>query len=191
MEIDVNKINNCVENFKSVIKSYDDNVLELQNKNTRASSCWLDNNATLFFENVERENRYVNKIVDNLKQISAVYAFVIHSYSHYGDKIKINLNSLSSVENKMNNLIDGLNQLIYKYNNLDLKFGPSEYTMILNQKNKIINIKKDIIDLKKMVINDYNKIEKTESEISKKINKINIQPIKENDISNYISGGDL
>lgn len=186
MEINVSKLQTEISNYNNKVKRYEECMQNLYNVLSQASSYWKDGKTNSFFNNLEIEKRDVVEMVHSLRQLSALYNYIIEKYEKFGRKIKYDLEYRNEINTSFDKLEFKLNGIISQYNKIDLSFDPSEKNLILNEKQKIISIKNNLENLRVEVKKIFDEFEEIEREVNYKISEINIKVIKESNIEDYI-----
>ena len=186
MNIDITKMKKEIFLLNSLIKKYEENIINYYGKMNIVFSEWNDKNGLKFSEHVINEKNSAFLLINNLKAISNLFDYLIKKYEQFGDALNIDFNRVDDISNNYEKYIDKLDSLIKKYENLDLTSFMDEKEQILAQKEKIINMKKKTITLKDNNLKAFDKINEIEKDINYKISKISIENISETNISDYI-----
>lgn len=182
MVIDINNLKIEHEKRNKLITDYEEINLNLYNQLKEVLNYWIDNNALVFKEKLEKEALEIKEFIEKIKSVEEVYQFIIKKYETIGNQIQINLSEKQTVINEFNNYLNHLTQIINKYNALNLTFCPTESMLLKNQRNKLIEDKKQLETVKSKILAYFENIEEIEKEIANKLDKEEINLITENDI---------
>lgn len=180
MKVDVNRLKEEVNGLKTIIDNYEEVYLNLYHELDTVSSSWRDTHASLFFDTVKFEKLSIQTTIAEMREIITVYNDIIVRYSKIGNKITFDLSSKSEIISKCNHYIDILNDIIRKYNDINVSSYSTESQYIVSERHTLEQTHKDVVELKEKINSKFQLIEQLEKEISRKINKIKIEVMKEN-----------
>lgn len=186
MNINVEKIKFDLRKYNSLLEKFEECHINFYNKINSLTSLWSDGNSSLFYDSVNVEKNDVSGVISDLKRISDVYSYIVDSYDKFGKKISYDLSIKNSVIDTFNVYLNKLDQIINSYSSLDLSFCPNEAGLLISQKQKFINVRKSIVDYMNDIINLFDEIELIENQVRVSISHIDINLIKETDISQFI-----
>ena len=183
MIINVDKLRDELVKYNTFINKYEDIFLKLYGELNSASVYWNDGRSISFFEHVDKEKDKIKNVISELNGIFDFYSYIVENYEKIGNKIRFDLSVKDSIIDKYNIYINKVEEIIRCYNNLDLSFCPQEASLINDEKNKFLTIRDVVINSKNNVEKIFFEIERIEKEIGLMVSRINIDFIKETDIS--------
>ena len=186
MIIDVNNIKDEIVKLNGLVDKYEENYLNLYNEINNASSYWNDLISVKFFDSCKIEKIETKTALDEIKSIIDVYDYILEKYQEIGNKIKCEIKDKSIIISNFNNYIVKLDDLIREYNLLDYNFDHKISSILNDQLYKLKNNRKILNSIKNEVKDIFDNIETIEKEINLRLSKINIEIIKETDISTFI-----
>ena len=187
MEINIKKIKKNYYLLNSLIKKYEDIIVNYYGKMNFVTSERNDKNGLKFSEHIDSEKKNIFLLIDNLKSVCSLYDYLIKKYEQFGKNLKFDFNNIYDINNNFSelDLINNINKA-KKYNNLDLNLIVDEKEKIINQKDKIVMLQKNVRLLKKNISSTFDMFKEIENEINNKISKIEIVNISETNISDYV-----
>lgn len=183
MKIEVSKLNAEIVKFENLIEKLEDIYLNYYNQINSCSFFWQDKHEIKFMDQAKEEKRKYMNMINELKNISDIYSYLIREYQKIGRKIVVDLGMKNEVNNYFNKYINEINNLIYEYNRLDLSFCYDVRSYLLKEKDRLNKTKNDILSIRQKVRETFNEIEQIEKQIQLNISKLNIEIIKENSIT--------
>ncbi len=186
MKIDVKKMKKDYFLLVSLIKKYEDNLLNYYGKMNYVLSEWNDKNGLKFSEHISDEKKRISLLIDSLKAICNLYGYLIKKYEHFGNTLNIDFDSIDEISDIFNQLNDKFDIIVDKYNSLNLDFTAKNKEQILIQKEKTIGMRKDTNNLKREILKKIDTIKRIENDVNYKISKILIENISETVVSDYI-----
>lgn len=186
MEINVDKLKNELSKLNKLVEEYEDVYLNMYNELLHASSNWQDECSLRFFENVKLEKTKVKITLDETKEIRDIYTYLIDKYEDVGNKIHVILNNKDKINNKFNNYVNKIDDLIRNYKNLDTSFCSYERKMLANEQRKIVDMRNKTVEIKEKYSQIFQEIDEIEKETAQKLSKINIEILKQSNISTYV-----
>ena len=189
MEVNVEKLQAKVNQYKKKIRDYESCMQNLYNDFNQTSIYWKGSYCDRFLDSISAEKKDIFNVISDLNAIGDIYDFIIQKYSAFGQRIKYDLNKVSDINMAFDQLLSGLDDVIRKYDNLNLDFYPSERGLILQERAKLQYVRQDIQSLKEKINGKFAKIAEIETAVSSKISNIDIEFISEKDGSNFVQGG--
>ena len=186
MEINIKKLKKNYYLLNSLIKKYEDIIVNYYGKMNFVTSEWNDKNGLKFSEHIDSEKKNIFLLIDNLKSVCSLYDYLIKKYEQFGKNLKFDFNNIYDINNNFSKMDEKFETLIKKYNNLDLNLIVDEKEKIINQKDKIVMLQKNVRLLKKNISSTFDMFKEIENEINNKISKIEIVNISETNISDYV-----
>lgn len=186
MEINILKIKEELTKIDNLYEDYEKIYINLYNEFKKIQSVWISQKSNEFNNYILSEKQKVKQTIDDMKNVNNIYDYLVENYKILGDKIKFNINNKDKVIDKINNYQDKLVKIINKYNNINFKEYTEEEKMIIFQKEILLNNKENLENIKKQILDKLKKIEEIEKEVSLRISKIDIEIIKESDITNLV-----
>ena len=186
MEINILKIKEELTKIDNLYEDYEKIYINLYNEFKKIQSVWISQKSNEFNNYILSEKQKVKQTIDDMKNVNNIYDYLVENYKILGDKIKFNINNKDKVIDKINNYQDKLVKIINKYNNINYKEYTEEEKMIIFQKKILLNNKENLENIKKQILDKLKKIEEIEKEVSLRISKIDIEIIKESDITNLV-----
>lgn len=186
MYVNVNDIKAEVDNFNALLDEYEENYLNLYNEISKASFYWQDVKSLAFFENIKHERMQVVNNYNQLTDYKNIYVYIYDKYQELGNKIKFDLEMKDNIMNSINNCNNKLKTIIRKYFNLDLSFCPFESEILKREIRKVESMQSNLLEIKSNIKDIYQRIENIEAEVARKFNLLNVDYIKENDISRFL-----
>ena len=98
MKIDVKKMKKDYFLLVSLIKKYEDNLLNYYGKMNYVLSEWNDKNGLKFSEHISDEKKRISLLIDSLKAICNLYGYLIKKYEHFGNTLNIDFDSIDEQE---------------------------------------------------------------------------------------------
>ena len=186
MIIDVNNIKDEIVKLNDLLDKYKDNYLNLYNEINNASSYWNDLISVKFFDSCKIEKIETKTTLEEIKSIIDIYNYILEKYQEIGKKIKFEIKNRDIVINGFNNYIIKVDDLIREYNSINFNCNIKISNMLNDQLYKLKNNRKILNNIKDKVKDIFDNIEEIEKEINLRLSKINIDIIKEIDISIFI-----
>ena len=186
MIIDVNNIKDEIVKLNDLLDKYEDNYLNLYNEINNASSYWNDLISVKFFDSCKIEKIETKTTLEEIKSIIDIYNYILEKYQEIGKKIKFEIKNRDIVINGFNNYIIKVDDLIREYNSINFNCNIKISNMLNDQLYKLKNNRKILNNIKDKVKDIFDNIEEIEKEINLRLSKINIDIIKEIDISIFI-----
>ena len=184
MKVNVNNLKNEISALNKLLDDYEENYLNYYNVLSSFSFYWNDARSKIFFASLPKEKMQCANLLDELKDLKGVYSYIADKYSALGNKISANLNARNKVLRYFNNYIDKLDRIINRFDYLDLSFcSTGIYNSIRNRRNELSNMRERAKTARNKVDNIFDKIDRIETEIKKKIRRVNVSVIRETDIS--------
>ena len=186
MEINVSNLKSEINRYNKIINDYEENILNLYNELFQTQTYWQDGNSIKFINTLELEKRQTNNKIAELKSISDILKYITTEYEKIGNKIAFDLSTKNLIDTYFNNYISKIDNIIKKYNSLDISFCPNEAIVLKDERNKLQAIKSDVLDIKQKINKTFKQLEEIETQIKNKLEKINIEYITENSVSDFI-----
>ena len=187
MKVETNKLYSSYINLQSFVKKYEDSVNNIQLCYNDLSNYWKDNNTELFFEKINLNKKNVQKNLQDLKDVLALYKEIYNKYKSIGINIECNLDNKNIVINKIDDCIKLIDNIKSKYLSLE---SLSDYSIVSYDIDININlldiIKNDFISLKDRVNSIDTEIKDIEIDVSNIISKIKIDYLKEDTLDDII-----
>lgn len=185
MEIKVTEISKELNKLNNLIDNYENNYLNFYNIITEISLLWQDGYSKIFFDNITSEKKKEQTTIGELKYISNIYSYIVNKYNGIGNKITFNFTYEEKLIKKYNNYIDYIDTNINLYNSLDLENWNSFSNRLKEEKNKLMDIKHNTELIKYNLKEKINQIKEYEKNIKFNLSKLDIESIKESDISYF------
>ena len=186
MKINVDKINEVLKLYNSKIEKYDDLVYNYYNNLEHVFSDSEDKNIILYLDKINSEKQDIKQLMSNIKQVGKLYDYIYTSYSTIGSKIKYSPEFKDKIKYKTEAIINNLDRMILEYNDIITLLKDENATQFEEQKNKLVTIKKDMFFIKNTLFKTLNSIQNIEENINKQISNINIKPLKETNVEDYM-----
>lgn len=186
MDINIEKLKGDLRELNNLIEDYESIYYNLYNELSNCSIFWRDNNSCLFFDNVRLEKIAVNETITEFKQITEVYNYLVNKYGEFGNKIKINTKLKNDILSKFDNYLEDIYDILDAFKNLTFRFDKTISDNIYRDMEKLVDIVNILVSLKSKIKKHFNEFEEIEKEVSLKISKINIEILKESEISNLV-----
>ena len=180
MEIDVSNLKEMVKKYENIIERYENTMLNLYHSINNSSAFWVDKKAGNYYEQIDTDKKQLSLIINSMKDLMKVYKFIIEKYEKFGPKIKLDSNMMQETTKKRD-----YNELIVDKNMEELLalYNISDKVDEKPKNNKKKTDKKEII---KIIQDTLNELDEIETEITKKIDNVDIEFIKEISISDFI-----
>ena len=186
MDINIEKLKGDLRKLSNLIEDYESIYYNLYNELSNCSIFWKDNNSSFFFDNVRLEKIAVNETITEFKQITELYNYLFNKYSEFGNKIKINTELKNDILSKFDNYLEDIYDILDDFKNLTFRFDKTIADNIYRDMDRLVDIANILVGLKSRIKKHFNEFEEIEKEVSLKISKINIDILKETEISNLI-----
>ena len=186
ININTSMIEEVLKSLNKAIEEYEQIDRNIANTLKNSSFFWNDNTAKRFFEELDSEHQNNNNVINNLKENSDLLTYIINSYGVLGKKIKCNLNCRDTLINKINSILTEINNIIYSYNNLNTYFCPYERSLLYNEKRKLSQTYNLLNNMLSNILDKFNKLEKIEKNIKKRISNLNNFIVNDFDTNKYI-----
>lgn len=186
MDINIEKLKGDLRELNNLIEDYESIYYNLYNELSNCSIFWKDNNSNIFFDNVSKEKLAVNEVITEFKQITDLYNYLVNKYSEFGNKIKFNIKLKNDILSEFDNYLNNIYDILDDFKNLTFRFDSTISDNIYKDMDKLVDITNILVGLKSRIKKHFNEFEEIEKEVSLKISKINIDILKETEISNLI-----
>lgn len=186
MNINIEKLKISLSELNKLIEDYEKIYYSLYNELSNCSGFWQDNNATLFFEDVNIEKLSVERAIIEFKEIADLYNYLVNKYIEFGNKIKFDLKLKDEILVKFDRYLGRIYDILDEFRRLDFEFYNNIRGNIYSDIDKLMDVSNILVSLKSDVKKKFNKFEEIEKEVSLRISKINVEILKENDISQFI-----
>ena len=187
MKINLQLLREKTNNINKLIEDYEELNLNYYNKIKEIEHYWNNQKAKQLLSTIEEEKKEVTKEINNLKEISTIYDFIYNKYNNIGKNISVNIDEKEKMLAKVNKCIEKIKYVMTLYKNIDTTNYKIEQITIINSHNKkLAEQLKKMNDIKEKLNKSIKDIEEIETSIKNKISRINIEIIKETDISNMI-----
>lgn len=186
MNINIEKLKINLSELNKLIEDYEKIYYSLYNELSNCSGFWQDNNATLFFEDVNIEKLSVERAIIEFKEIADLYNYLVNKYIEFGNKIKFDLKLKDEILVKFDRYLGSIYDILDEFRRLDFEFYNDIKGNIYSDIDKLMDVSNILVSLKSDVKKKFNKFEEIEKEVSLRISKINVEILKENDISQFI-----
>lgn len=187
MRINVSNIKNEINIINKLVDEYNSIYINYYNKITEIEQQWNNVYEKRLMQNIEIEKKNMNNVYNDLLELNNMYRYICDKYSSVGNKINVDVHSLSRITSKIDNCISHLWNIIYMFDGIDTEeLDENQIYLITVARNRAyreINMYKV---LKNNVKSFFSKISNYESDIRKRISKTNISNIQETDISQCI-----
>lgn len=179
LKIELNKLN-------ELIKDYNFSILNLYNELSFSENYWKDKYSLMFYSNMKMEKRKNIKLILELNDIKKIYEILINNYSQLGNNINCVIENKNIVLNSIDDYLNKMNEIINLYNRLNLSFCPKEAGYLHNHLNILKSNYQKIQNSRNIVKSCFDKIEEIEKQVNLYISKIDIEYLKETDISGVL-----
>lgn len=186
MDINIEKLKVSLSEFNKLVEDYERVYYNLYNELSNCSGFWQDNNATLFFEDVNIEKLAVERTIIEFKEIEDLYNYLVNKYGEFGNRIKFDLKVKDQILDKFDKYLGNVYDLLDEFRRLDFEFCNDIRSNIYGDIDKLMDVANILVRLKSNVKKRFNKFEEIEKEVSLRISKINIEVLKESDIGQFI-----
>jgi len=184
MQINTQVLNEKINKLDERIEYYENNYLNYYNKIKEMEKLWSNDKGKLFMQKVSGEEKQSKTICSDLKEINTLYKYIYTSYKDIGMKILVNLEKEEEIFNRINKCIEQNKTILSLYKILDkTNYTPEQKSLIYAEEIKIKKQLETTVKIKESIKDIYKTIKEKESNINKKISKITICIIPENDIS--------
>lgn len=186
MQIKVNHLKTYLDMISKKLKNYEEDCRNFYNELNNISSYWQDNHAERFFDNVLIEKNKIDTMQNEILSIKDVYKYMVESYEKIGNKLEFNLDLKEDTLYHIDTYIAKLENIIFSYNRLNLSFCSKEKQILENHKQELIREVEYVQKVKENLKKIFGQIEEIEKNIQYKLSKLNLEVIKETDISEFI-----
>lgn len=183
VRIDISRLKTELIKLNQLLEEIEENSLHFYNTLSSVSFFWKDHYSTLFNETINHEKIDIQNTILEMKSLKQVYEYLIEQYQEIGKKIKVDFEMKMEVLLKIEKHIDLLTEIIHSYENLDLSFCYSERSYLLKEKQALKQTKEKVQNLKIAVKEMFKKMEEIEKHVSVKLNRFDIEILKETEIS--------
>ncbi len=186
MQVQVNHLKTYLDRISKSLDNYESDCQNFYNELNNASSYWEDEHAKKFFDSVLQEKIKIDTMQNEILSIKDVYKYMVESYEKIGNKLEFNLDLKEDTLYRIDTYIVKLENIISSYNSLNLSFCSKEKQTIENHKQKLIREVEYVQKVKENLKKTFGQIEEIEKNIQYKLSKLNLEIIKETDISGFI-----
>lgn len=185
INIDLSMIQETLELLNKIIAEYEQVDRNILSTLKASSFFWNDNVANDFFNELDEHHKNNDEVMNNLKDNTELFSYVINNYSEIGNKIKCNLDSKDTIINKINNILEDLNNIILSYGYLNTYFCPYERNILFSEKKELITAYNTLNTILNNITNKFKKMELIEKNIKSKISKLNSYIVNDFDTSKF------
>lgn len=186
MIVKVDSIKTECDRLNSLIEDYNMTILNMYNELSFSENYWRDRHSMLFFDNIKTEKRKNLNFVTELRNYKDTLNYLVKSYQAIGNKIDCTLKNKDSVIGKFDQYLNKLDSIISTYNRLNLYFCPREASY-LNYERSLLEADYNRMNaIRSNVKKTFEKIQSIENEVKLRLSRINIEYIKETDISGVL-----
>ena len=176
MKINISNLKDKINKINNIIRKYEEVYLNYYNDLSQASMLWKGTIANDFLNDSISDKEKIKPIISNLNEIKELYQYIVEKYKSYGNTINYNLSNKDEIIINFNNCKAKLNEIINLYSEVISIYNNYIITSELEQ---IKKNKKEIEIIEDKIITMIKEIEEHEKDISLKIDKINLEYIKE------------
>ncbi len=181
MKVNVANLKLEAQILEKLISDYENNYQNIYTIFNELTNYWIDGNSKVFFDDIA-ENK--NKIIANYQELISIYniyKFIIENYETFGEKLEFNLDYKDKVLDKFDYCLNILERINNKINQIDVSFCQSKENFynaeqILKESNLISK------NIKYKIKNSMEIIEEIEKKVYRKIDNIDINILKEDDL---------
>lgn len=186
MIVNVSNLRAELLNFNKILKTYEENFLNLYNELSFSSSFWSDGHSIRFYRDIESDKLKNSIAIEEVNSVKNIYDYILSQYESLGEKIKFELNNRGAVLTKFDDYIKLLGTILELYEGLDLSFCPDVSGTIQREKSTLYSIKTQAIEIRNKTKSILDKILEIENEVKSKTSHINLDIVKEKEIDQYI-----
>ncbi len=183
MEINISNLIEKKDKLTKKINEYEQTNLDYYNEISNVKTHWNTKKGKDFSSDVDEERKEIALVINNLKDIRDLYSYIIDKYKSYGDKILFDTTDENKIIDNINNYNNKIAEIIKLYDGIIAQYNNGA---IVEERRIINNCIKQMNDIKNNTIEKLSDFENIEKDIRAKINKIELEYIKETDISNYL-----
>lgn len=181
LKLELNKLQKNISNYEEDLDNYYHELLNVSN-------FWHDPHEEKFSREVKLEKVKLETSLKEVKNIKDVYKYMINEYEKLGARITYDLSYKNTIIKACDNFRRKLKQIITKYENLNLSMI-DEKSRILNELYKLKRVLNDVEEIKEKVKKVFDKIEDIESTIRIRLNRLDIELIRETDVREFMYKG--
>jgi heme oxygenase len=184
--IDISNLNNEIRQLSKAIDDYESTILNIHNTIKDVSFYWDDKISRRFIKSNETDKLSDRKKIEELVQIKETYQYIVGKYSELGKKIEYDLSNEQLVDKAYSNYIKLLDEALAMYNKIEISLYPEEERYIKDSKQRVVNLKSKMEQERTLVNKAYSKIKEINTEVNNKLIALNIKPVREKYLRDFM-----
>jgi len=193
LEIDLKSIEENKKELIKLINQYEQTSMNIILELTNSDKNWHDDNSERFFGAVKDQKISIKKFIESIENICNRYETIVTETRNI-DKTINNLfydqNSRSVIIARYDNSISEINRLASRLRGLSTYFCIyGERSSINSEASRIDSIAKQLKSSRDKIEKYFNKLDALETRITGLLGGINVQPIPDLDVAEFLSMG--
>ena len=186
MWVNTIELSNYVKILNNLIDKYEEEYLNYYNEMNKSSFFWNDEKAMRFYSDINIEKLKIITNHNELLSLNKIYTNIINSYQQLGKIVSFDLKNKNIVLDLLNKCNEDIKNIISSNNNVSVGSAPEISGIISSNSSILNNLQNELQDYKMKTREAFNKIEEIEREITSAISSLNLEYVKERDLTIYI-----